>query len=92
MATEMKTQEELKKQYNEQVKWFKDRVGKTIWRKNLCPANPPCYICSESYSEGLVLRDEQHAHYVADCSMEEGIKYFDSKQERDEYEAKMKLE
>ena len=80
----MKSKKQLKAEYDERVKWFTDRIGKTIWRTAI---NCPCLTCKRIYGEGLTLINHQHAHYVADCSMEGGIPYFDTEQERDEYEA-----
>lgn len=43
--------------------WFKDRIGETIYRD----ARPEecCETCSEVVDQGLEVRDEQHAHYLA---------------------------
>lgn len=79
----MRSQEELKAEYNDRVKWFTDRVGKTIWRPHDCQ----CSVCERIYAEGLILADQNHAGYVADVSMEGGIPYFDTEQERNEWEA-----
>lgn len=79
----MRSQEELKSEYDKNVKWFTDRVGKIIWR----PDTHCCTVCEHIYINGLLLSDEDHARYVADCSMEGHIPYFDTKEQRDAWES-----
>jgi len=75
---------------SDREKWFIDRVGKVIWRnKTTCK----CGVCESVYQNGLLLSDEGHAMYVCICesdvSVEGGtLRYFDSKEERDEFENK----
>jgi hypothetical protein len=72
-----------KEKYEKRLKWFKDRIGKIIFRnKNTCK----CKVCESVYKNGLRLEDEQHASYVMDCegsSWEDGngLRYFDTKDE-----------
>lgn len=63
--------------------WFSDRVGKTLFRiKGSCK----CDVCAESYENGVFVLDKDHASYLHDCENELGLIYFDTKEERDEYE------
>ncbi len=74
--------------HEEQLKWFKDRVGKVIWRnKTTCD----CLVCDSVYRNGLMVQDEFHASYISDLVSDyaaEGsvLEYFDTKEERDEFE------
>lgn len=76
------------RELSEREKWFIDRIGKIIFRTdNICQ----CKICKDVAINGLYLIDKGHALYVAETEAEynfEGIplKYFDTKEERDEYE------
>lgn len=55
-------------------KWFKDRIGKRIYRrKTTCN----CVCCQNIVKEGLIIRDEDHAEYLIDISTELGIEYSD---------------
>lgn len=83
----MRSQEELKAEYDKNVKWFTDRVGKTIWR----PDTHCCMACDNIYNHGLLVTDADHAHYVADYSMDGGIPYFDTKEERNDWERKTRV-
>lgn len=68
--------------------WFIDRIGKVVWRnKTTCECEP----CERVYQNGLLLLDEQHATYISELEgiyTAEGskLRYFDTKQERDEWE------
>lgn len=83
-GAEHQRQEELKERYEKRQQWFKDRVGKRIWRnKTSCK----CGVCASVYLNGLTPADEIHAMYLNDCESEmPPLKYFDTKEERDEYE------
>lgn len=65
--------------------WFKDRIGKTIYRNNTyC-----CKHCYHVYLNGLILANEQHAGYVYDCYCEmPNLEYFDTRAEALAYERK----
>lgn len=68
--------------------WFKDRIGKTIYRNsNGCE----CEICKHVQAHGRVIDDEMHADYLdmcEDASLESPnpIRYFDTIEEVKEYE------
>lgn len=56
-------------------KWFENRIGKRVYRhKNHCP----CVHCVKVLTEGLVIHDTQHAHYLKLVQDEEGMRYFDN--------------
>jgi hypothetical protein len=56
------------------LKWFKDRVGKRIYRENnICD----CGLCKGVHVNGLVITDELHAQYLFDCQNELGLKYYE---------------
>ncbi len=41
--------------------WFKRRIGKRIFRDaNRCK----CGVCERVEKEGLIITDDQHAHYL----------------------------
>lgn len=65
--------------------WFKERIGKTVYRNNTyC-----CNHCYTVYVNGLLLADEQHAGYVYDCYSEMPyLEYFDTRAEVLAYERK----
>jgi hypothetical protein len=73
---------------NNRQQWFKDRIGKVVWRnKTTCT----CPVCEHAYEYGLLIIDEMHAVYLYDCEAMytiEGYKlrYFDTKEERDVFE------
>lgn len=72
---------------NEQ--WFKDRIGKRVYRtSNKCK----CDNCTTIYEDGLVIDDEIHAEFINDMYNDyniEGIdlKYFDTIEDRNSYES-----
>lgn len=75
-----------------ELKWFTDRIGKVVYRnKTTCD----CDICNDGYNKGLLIRDEFHAEYVYDICMAfnsdgDTLKYFDTIEERDEFELTLK--
>lgn len=67
---------ELNKQHEKKLKWFKDRIGKRVFRdKNTFDSD----TCIEVFENGLIIIDEMHAHYLTDISLELGINYYDEK-------------
>jgi hypothetical protein len=53
-------------------KWFIDRIGKRIYRKNnICN----CAVCLNVHEVGLIIVDEMHAIYLYDCQELELIYY-----------------
>ncbi len=44
------------------LKWFKDRIGKTIFRDSSnCPE---CATCVDVEKNGMIVEDESHAEYL----------------------------
>lgn len=81
-----------KESYLERQKWFKDRIGKRVFRNN---TTCQCSVCQSVYEKGIVIDNEMHASYMHDmegCSWEDdgqkGIKYFDTKEEVKGFEEK----
>lgn len=73
----------LKLRYEERLNWFKSQIGKVIFRtKTTCK----CTVCADVYERGLVVTDEFHACYLMDCESEMGIHYFETIEERNEFE------
>ena len=78
----------LQQKYEERAEWFKERIGKRVYRnKNGCSCKP----CAKVYVNGLVIADSMHGSYMHDCEAEhtaEGdpMRYFDTIKERDKYE------
>lgn len=64
----------MKHYYQRPKKWFIERIGKRIYRDR---TSCSCKHCEETYRNGLVITDENHAYYVFDCHNEMGIKYYD---------------
>lgn len=81
-------QSELKARHHKREQWFQDRVGKLIWRtKTTCK----CSVCADVYVNGITPSDEMHASYLHDCESEmPSLMYFDTKEERDNYEKDIK--
>lgn len=69
------------KDYNKQLAWFKERIGKRVYRgKVACE----CIMCRTIEKEGLIIDNEMHAIYLTDMSVELNIEYrdkIDGKQE-----------
>lgn len=58
--------------------WFKERVGKRLYRtKSHCT----CKVCYDVFHNGVIVQDELHAIYLFDCQTELGLFYFDTKPE-----------
>ena len=57
------------------LQWFKDRIGKRVYREN---NKCRCKICVEVFEIGLIINDEIHAHYLLDCQNELGLIYTDN--------------
>lgn len=57
------------------VSWFKDRIGKTIYRDMV---SCQCYPCQKAGREGIKVVDEMHAGYLADIEVDLGIRYRDT--------------
>jgi hypothetical protein len=69
--------------HEERKQWFIDRIGNVVYRtKTTCG----CGVCEDIYKKGLLIADEMHARYIHDCEFEQVAKYFDTIEERDEYE------
>lgn len=45
------------------LKWFKNRIGKRIYRDD---DGCNCETCKDVVKTGLTIRDEQHAQYIYD--------------------------
>lgn len=58
-------------------KWFKDRIGKRIFRNGV---SCNCKHCTNIEHAGLIINDDQHACYLNDCSCEMNIHYSDTKE------------
>lgn len=74
---------ELRKIRREREKWFQDRIGKVVYgAKSSCK----CQTCKIVYSRSLKIMDKDHASYVHDFEGEINIRYFDTIEERNEFE------
>lgn len=76
-------QEELNKKYEKRQNWFKSKVGKIIFRTQV---TCKCPVCTDVYNKGIRVQDEFHACYLNDCSAELDIDYFETIEERNEFE------
>lgn len=67
----------------ERKQWFIDHIGKVVYRTDtLCS----CDSCEDVYNNGLLIKDGMQAQYLFDVEAECGIRYFDTKQEREQHE------
>lgn len=66
----------MKHNYQHNKKWFIDRIGKRIFRRQTTCS---CIHCKEVENEGVIITDMQHAVYIHLCHNELGIKYYDKK-------------
>jgi len=75
------------RELSEREKWFRQRIGKVIYRNdNGCS----CPACQDALKNGLVVNDEMHANYLYENECEytaEGhpLRYFDTKEEAMEF-------
>lgn len=92
MAEEKKSTNDIRAPYSEREKWFRDRVGKTVYRnRTTCK----CRVCESSYIHGVQIADEFHAMYLWEWEgtsnyEDNDLRYFDTKEERDEFEKTLK--
>ena len=56
------------------LKWFKDRIGKRVFRTQ---SKCQCEVCKKVGEIGLIIDDDFHAQYLYDCQNELGLYYFD---------------
>lgn len=56
------------------LQWFKDRVGKRVYRTD---STCQCDICKKVGEIGLIISDDLHANYLFDCQNELDLYYFD---------------
>lgn len=74
---------------NERLQWFRDRIGKRVFRNKICN----CDRFSEIDIEGIVIPNDYNATYMHDteaCS-DGFLRYFDTREEVTEYEMQLKL-
>jgi hypothetical protein len=57
------------------LKWFKDRVGKRVFRNE---SSCKCSFCTFNQKNGLIINDEMNAQYLFDMQNELQLKYFDA--------------
>jgi hypothetical protein len=56
------------------LEWFKQRIGKKVYRKhNFCK----CNSCLNVWENGIVIKDEMHADYLFMCEAEMNLNYFE---------------
>jgi hypothetical protein len=71
------------KELTEREQWFRDRIGKRVFRgDNGCP----CKICKERTDSGILIIDQSHADYLfmIESKSQMGLiplTYFDTKEE-----------
>lgn len=73
--------------YEDRRQWFLERVGKVVYRNRTTCS---CSTCETVYKEGLMIGDRLQAEYLNDVVGESNIRYFDTLEERDEYEKSLK--
>lgn len=81
----MRTRKKQSELVVERLQWFVDRIGQTLFRfKTDCD----CAACQNVYSNGVLVKDKDHAYAIYTYEMELGIKYYDTILERDLSETK----
>lgn len=66
---------------NKNLDWFKDRIGKKVFRKrNFCQ----CNTCLEIWENGITILDEMHADYLYCIEMETNVNYFDKNENNEQ--------
>ena len=61
---------------------FTNHIGRTVWRtSSMCN----CDVCRDVFEDGLFILDANHATYIKDVAAETGLKYFQTKEERDQW-------
>jgi len=70
--------------YNQRLQWFKDRIGKRVFRPmTTCR----CKTCEDAYLNGVEISDDGHAKYLMDIEgaygqeTRGGFQYFDTREE-----------
>lgn len=60
------------------LKWFLNRLGKTVYRDDV---SCPCPTCKKGTTDGIVIGDKQHAEYLhlIETSHDMGVNYRDKK-------------
>lgn len=79
----------MNEEYLERRQWFMNHIEQWIWRNKI---SCTCKSCVSGYENGVFVYDEIHAIYLHDvegCSQGK-LKYFDTKEERDKFEEKIK--
>jgi len=74
-------------EHQSRYNWFSYKIGQTIFRNKV---SCDCTMCTNSYANGVKIEDADHASYLHDCENELGCRYFDTKEQRDEYEFRNK--
>jgi len=67
--------------------WFKDRIGKRVFRtKTICD----CEVCKESDETGFMILNEDDAEFCFLCEQDSQIRHFDTKEEVKQFEESLK--
>lgn len=69
---------------NSRLQWFKYRIGKKVFRANeldICE----CEACKSNKYYGVLISNDDHAMYLHMIEAETSIKYFDTKEEAEQY-------
>lgn len=76
---------------SERQAWFRRMINKRLWRNNYCP----CEMCKDTYENGILITNQNHADYCYDNECDYAadghpLKYFETKEQRDEFEKTIK--
>jgi hypothetical protein len=64
------------------LEWFKQRIGKKVYRKhNFCK----CDSCLNVWENGIVIKNETHADYLYSIELETDLNYFDKEETNEQY-------
>ena len=58
------------------LRWFKNHIGKRIYRDAV---SCQCQTCTKVTKEGLIVRDDGHAEYLYNVQYELDVDYRDKK-------------
>jgi len=76
---------------SEREQWFLDRVGERVYfTRGFTTCK--CEACVHEDNQGMVILDKEHAKYLHDMEIDYNtkLKYFDTPEERDEFELTLK--
>ena len=72
--------------YNRDLEWFRNRIGRVIFSNATCE----CSVCHQIYLKGVKVQEVNHARHLYLNHVNNSKFYFDSKEDRIEWERSQK--